>query len=192
MEGTVGEIRMVAFKSAPDGWLLCDGALYPMGDQLSKLIGKQYGGDGITNYAVPNLQGKLPVGVNTGNPGGIAIMQGQNMGMQSLALTPDQIMMHTHSTTTVSSSVNGSLLASSSSGDTSSPAGGYLISNPGNYMYSPGSALMVQSHAMDVEYNDVWSTGDMANNNSGQPHNNDQPYLCINFIICAQGEYPQF
>lgn len=191
MEGLVGEIRMVAFKLAPEGWFLCDGSLHPYGDQLSKLIGNQYGGDGTTTYAVPNLQGKLPVGVNTGDPTGIPIMQGQNMGMQSLVLTPDQIMMHTHTSRTVSSSVSGTLLASSLSGDTSSPAGGYLISTPGNDMYSNGSVFPGQSYPISVEYNEVWNTGNMTNY-VGTAHNNDQPYVCVNFIICAQGDYPQF
>ncbi len=189
MIGTVGEIRMISFDRAPSGWFFCDGSEHPMGDQLGQLLGNFYGGDGINTYKVPDLRGMLPIGagINKVLSGPVAL--GQNLGQQQLLLSPEQVMAHTHNTGNAQINISGTMIASSESGDISSPASSYLIYNPGNGMYSNAVFPAMQSQPLNVAYNQTVNTGSMREPN-GQPHDNDQPYLCVNFIICASGDYP--
>ena len=159
----VGEIRMFAGNFAPSGWMFCAGQLIAISenDTLFNLIGTTYGGDGATNFALPDLRGRLPL--HQGN--GFAL--GQNGGAEQVTLTLQQLATHSHP-----------LQATSASASTTNPSGA-LLAKPSKNMYRPGPG----ANAMNSQ--SVGGTG------GSQPHDNIQPYLCINFIISLFGIYPQ-
>ncbi len=160
----VGEIRMFAGNFPPNGWLICAGQILPISenDVLFNLIGTTYGGDGQETFALPDLRGRLPM--HQGNSHTI----GEAAGVETVTLTTQQIPVHTHA-----------LLASSAVGSQSSPTS-HFYSASGVQLYSdPNVSTVVQ-----MKNTIVGPTG------GNQPHENLQPYLCINFIIALFGIYP--
>ena len=160
----VGEIRMVGFNFAPNGWALCDGAVLPISQNptLFQLIGTTYGGDGQQTFALPNLQGRLPFHVGPG------FALGQAGGEEGVTLTSTTIPGHTHTPAGVSSkgsqpSPSGAVFAGASGG-----------TNP--YSTSTGAATL--------------NAGAVANAGGGQPHDNMHPFLVVNFIISLFGIFP--
>jgi microcystin-dependent protein len=165
-EPFLSEIRIVAFDFAPQGWALCNGQILPINQNqaLFSLIGTIYGGNGTTNFALPNLQGCVPMHVggsfSLGNAGGEA----------SHTLTQNEMPAHRHAYT-----------ATSDAATTAGPAGARPAAAPaliGN-VYAPGPANTPLSAA---------SIGPPPAN--GQPHSNLQPYLALNFVIALQGIFP--
>ena len=159
----VGEIRMFAGNFAPAGWMFCEGQLLPISEYetLFNLIGTTYGGDGQTTFALPDLRGRLPI--HQGNGFTLA----ETGGVETVTLTTSQIPSHSHP-----------FLASTSPGGTVDPTGNVLSDFPGGKAYRPippTVALASQS---------IGSTG------GSQPHDNVQPYLCIDFIISLFGVFP--
>lgn len=169
-EPFVGEIRMFAGNFPPLYWKFCNGELLNIAeyDTLFNLITTTYGGDGQTNFALPDLRGRLPVATGAA-PGGPSLLLGQAGGVEQVALTVAQIPAHTH------------LLAASSNRAT--PAAGAttgLLANTGGsplYAHPAGPAPM--------RVNAVSQAG------GGMPHSNMAPYLCVSFIIAVYGMYPQ-
>lgn len=162
----VGEIRMVGFNFAPQGWALCNGQLLPISqnDTLFNLIGTTYGGDGQQTFALPNLQGRSPVHTGQG------FVIGEVGGSEQVALTVAQIPAHSHTPN----------CANSSAGNQLSPQGGvWSWDNSGQFgnyaAVSDGSNM---------------NSGAIANAGGSQPHDNRQPYLAINFIISMFGIFP--
>jgi microcystin-dependent protein len=165
----VGEIRMFGGNFAPAGWEFCNGQLLPISENetLFNLIGTTYGGDGQATFALPDLQGRLPVHQGTGQ-GLSAYVIGETGGVETVTLTTQQIPGHTH--------------AVQAYGD-----------QPGSAA-NPGGKLLAQSFNVVPFINDV-PTGsfnaaavDLVGGN--QPHTNIQPYLCISFIISLFGIFP--
>jgi microcystin-dependent protein len=159
----VGEIRMFAGNFAPAGWMFCEGQLLPISEYetLFNLIGTTYGGDGQTTFALPDLRGRLPV--HQGNGFTLA----ETGGVETVTLTTSQIPQHQHP-----------YLASTDGGATADPTGNVLAAVPNIKAYiqqAPTAALAAQS---------IGSTG------GSQPHDNFQPYLCIDFIISLFGVFP--
>jgi microcystin-dependent protein len=167
----VGQIIAVGFNFAPDGWLPCNGQLLPISqyDVLFNLIGTTYGGDGQTNFALPNLNGRVAVNQGAG-PGLSNYVIGQQGGSESVTLTAGQNGGHAHllraSSQTGSTNVPGTTVALAQSGQT-------LVD-----MYGTGATNTTLSGA---------SIG-LAGGN--QPHENRQPFLTINYIIAWAGIYP--
>jgi microcystin-dependent protein len=164
----VGEIRMFAGNFPPNGWMFCDGQLLPISENetLFQLIGTTYGGDGQETFALPNLQSRMPMHFGTG-PDGITYQLAEMAGVESVTLTTQQIPVHSHpmlaSTNTASASVaTNSLIGKSTSVDAFINA-------------QPGTALSNQA---------VTPVG------GSQPHENMQPFLCINHIISLFGIFP--
>jgi len=93
----VGEIRIVGFNFAPTGWATCDGQLLPISQNtaLFSLLGTMYGGDGKSNFALPNFQGRAAMGSGQG-PGLTARAVGENGGTETVVLAVDQIPAHRH------------------------------------------------------------------------------------------------
>ena len=91
-EPFIGEIQVFAFQYAPKGWALCNGQLLPISQNqaLFALLGTTYGGDGRTTFALPNLQGRVPLGVGAG------YVQGQQAGEESQMLIAPEMPAHTH------------------------------------------------------------------------------------------------
>lgn len=171
-EAYLGEIRMFAGSYAPQNWLPCNGQLLAIQQYqaLYTLIGTQYGGDGVNTFAVPNLQGVLPIGVGKGNGSAYTYTIGNTAGtyQASVAAPP----AHSHA-----------LAASSNNASTASPAGAVFASAPSGFVqYAPSNAAGVTRPSLDPKL--------LGNTGGGQPHSNMMPSLALSFIICAAGMYP--
>lgn len=159
----VGEVRIFAGNFAPQGWLFCEGQLLPISENetLFQLLGTTYGGDGQSTFGLPDLRGRLPL--HQGN-GFVLAQQG---GAESVTLTVAQIPVHSHP-----------VVASSAAGQ-SSAAQDNLLAKIVQNLYNPNAGNMVNmSPAM------VGPAG------GSQPHENRQPFLCLNFIISLFGIFP--
>jgi microcystin-dependent protein len=165
----LGEIRMFAGNFAPVGWLLCAGQILDIStnDALFSLIGTTYGGDGQVTFALPDLRGRVPV--HEGLNAGVAFEIGQNGGVESVALTTPQMPTHSHQ-----------LSASKDPATTGSPQGNVLAAITGAGVLGYGTDQPVGGVSPKA----------IAISGGGQPHDNFQPYLCINFIIATAGIYP--
>lgn len=164
----VGEIRMFAGNFAPVGWAFCNGQLLPISENevLFQLIGTTYGGDGQETFAVPDLQGRVPV--HQGSANGWTVQMGEQSGVESVTLTTQQIPNHTHA-----------MLASSATGTQLSPANAVLAESANVQIYLQGS-----DPSMNMNAGAVTPVG------GSQPHENMQPFLAINFIISLFGIFP--
>ena len=172
----VGEIRMFAGNFAPNGWMFCEGQTLPISENevLFQLIGTTYGGDGQETFNLPNLASRVPLHMGTG-PDGTTYQIGEMAGTETVTLTTQQIPIHNH-------------LMQCSTG------GGQNSSNPANAV----------AGVSDVsQYNDLTVAPNTAPNaqlgtpgfsspiaGGSQPHENCQPFLCINFIISLFGVFP--
>ncbi len=159
----IGEIRMFAGNFAPSGWLFCNGQLLPISayDTLFTLIGTTYGGDGQSTFALPNLQGRLPMHAGNGR------VLSETGGSETVTLTPNQMPNHTHG-----------LIGSSAPGVANRPTGLVPAASPNVDLYAAGpatTALAAQS---------------LAAAGGSQPHDNMQPYLALSFIISLFGIFP--
>lgn len=159
----VGEIRIFAGTFAPVGWMLCDGQTLPISENetLFNLIGTTYGGDGEETFNLPDLQGRLPIHI------GSNFQFAEAGGVETVTLTAQQIPAHTHA-----------LLATSDVANTPNPGGNVLGRSGQVLMYFNGSPSVLMSPTM------VGPTG------GSQPHENMQPFLCVNFIISLFGIFP--
>ncbi len=161
----VGEIRMFAGNFAPAGWMFCEGQLLSIAENetLFNLIGTTYGGDGQTTFALPDLRGRLPIHQGSG------FTLAQTGGVESVTLTTGQIPAHSHP-----------FLASGNQASST---------NPVNQVPAITQAATITPYGTDnplVQLNSA-SIGPVG---GSQPHDNFQPYLCIDFIISLFGVYP--
>jgi microcystin-dependent protein len=159
----VGEIRMFAGNFAPAGWMFCEGELLPISENetLFSLIGTTYGGDGQSTFALPDLRGRVPIHM------GSSYTLAETGGVESITLTVSQIPVHSHP-----------LLASALPATDSSPQGHVLAQTRATYLYK------IDSPSTPMSANAIASAG------GSQPHDNFQPYLCVNFIISLFGVFP--
>lgn len=168
----VGEVRMFTGNFAPTGWALCNGQLLPIAQNtaLFSLLGTFYGGDGRSNFALPNLQGAFPLhaGASAG-PGLSQRSVGEAGGSDTVTLTAAQLPAHGHA------------LAAVPGASTGTPGGAVSLAPTSN-----GSALY---RAPDGSYLNT-SASDMGSAGGGAPHDNLPPFLALNFIIALQGIYP--
>jgi microcystin-dependent protein len=168
----VGEIRIVPFNFAPFGWALCDGQLLAISQNtaLFSLLGTYYGGDGKSNFALPNLQGSAPM--NQGNGLGLTPrVLGEVGGETAVTLLVSQMPAHTHA------AKNAAVSNAGTPGPTVTFGGGGRGKAPA---YAPASA----QNAAQLMQRAVGLTG------GNQPHNNMPPYLTLNFVIALQGIFP--
>ncbi len=158
----VGEIRMFAGNFAPAGWMFCEGQLLPISENetLFQLIGTTYGGDGQSTFALPDLRGRIPVHMGSG------FVLAQSGGTETVTLTVQQIPAHTHP-----------LLGSSGNAGVQTPAGN---------VYARGSTDLYTTQFTQA----VMSPQAIGPIGGSQPHENTQPFLCINFIISLFGIFP--
>lgn len=158
----IGQITIFSFNFPPRGWALCNGQLLPINQNqaLFSLLGTMYGGNGQTNFALPNLQGRVPFHMGNG------LTQGQAGGETAHTLTINELPAHTH------------VPQGSSAGPTiSNPSGAFWGSNTG---FSPYNAA--QNGPMSPQ--SIGPTG------GSQPHLNMSPYLTLNFSIALVGIFP--
>ena len=159
---------MFAGNFAPVGWAFCDGQLTPISENetLFNLIGTTYGGDGQETFAMPDLRGRVPIHMG-GAQSGTNYLIGESAGVEQVTLTTNQIPNHNHA-----------MLASADSADQITGQNGVPAAPPQLPMYfasSPDTSLNTAS---------VTPVG------GNQPHDNMQPYLCVNFIISLFGVFP--
>ncbi|MGH6811152.1 MAG: phage tail protein [Methylocella sp.] len=171
----LGQIFLVGFNFAPVGWALCNGQLLSISQNtaLFSLLGTTYGGDGVTNFALPNLQGRVPVGMGQG-PGLSPYVIGEQTGSETVTLTVGQMPSHSH---------------------------GVAANNAGATASSPSGADLAQSVVTGRETVNIYSKPPMTApvtldpatiqpSGGSQPHPNIQPVLAMNYIIALQGIFP--
>jgi len=172
MDPFVAEIRIFAGNFAPTGWALCDGQLLPISQNtaLFSLLGTTYGGNGTTNFALPNLQGLAPISLGQG-PGLSLRNLGDSGGSPDVTLLTTEIPSHTHPAQAFTAS----------KADQTSPAGHvWSKAQAGRQplpLYSATAGASMSAQALQVAGGSV-------------PHNNLMPYLTLTFIIALQGVYP--
>ena len=167
-EPFIGEIRMFAGNFAPNGWMFCEGQTIPISenDALFTLIGTTYGGDGQETFQLPNLASRVPIHMGTG-PDGTNYTIGEAAGVESVTLSTAQIPVHTHPYT-----------ASTAAATSNDPAGLVL-----------GQTIQRAIYTEDTTNANLAATS-MTPAGGSQPHENCQPFLCINFIISLFGVFP--
>lgn len=161
-EPFIGEIKLFSFNFAPRFWALCNGQLLAINQNqaLFSLLGTTYGGNGTTNFALPNFQGRTPISRGSG------FVQGQISGVENVTLISTQLPQHNHT-----------MVASSSAPAQRSPSGGYLSTFPTENAYSGAGTS-----------NTAMNPTGVAGANQGHP--NIQPSLVLNFCIALSGIFP--
>jgi microcystin-dependent protein len=167
-EPFLSEIRIFSFNFPPKSWALCNGQLLPINQNqaLFSLLGTTYGGDGRVNFALPNLQGRVPIHQGEGHT------LGEVGGTPTVTITQQTMPQHFHV-----------LNASNQTGNSNNPSfqgtGHVLAQEPGN-VYAPSFSPAAAS----------LNPGSITNVGGSQPHDNMEPYLVLNFCIALQGIFP--
>jgi microcystin-dependent protein len=167
-EPFLSEIRIFSFNFPPKGWAFCNGQLLPINQNqaLFALLGTTYGGNGQTNFALPNLRGRAPIHTGSGHT------LGEAAGSSAVTLNIQQLPTHPHTLT--SNLCIGGQAINAALGD---PTSNYWANNgKSQYSTDPGNASMHPSAVTNV--------------GGSQPHTNMQPYLVLNFCIALQGIFP--
>ncbi|HZF96000.1 MAG TPA: tail fiber protein [Allosphingosinicella sp.] len=167
----VAEIRIFPFNFAPKGWAWCDGQLLPLSQNtaLFSLLGTTYGGNGKSNFALPDLQGRAPM--HPGQGPGLSLHDlGESGGTETVTLLQSEIPAHTHA-----------LAGSNEDGTQGSLTQGIAVaSSVGGTLYQTNTAQNLQAMSPNA----------LALAGGDQPHNNMQPYLTCYFNIALQGVFP--
>lgn len=172
-EPFLGEIKMTATNFAQRNWAMCDGQLLQISQftALFALLGTTYGGDGRTTFALPNLQGRAPMHPGRG-PGLTQRFLGARGGEETVTLeSPSQLPNHGHTMKVVGSP-----------GDQVSPVGNSLAQSQGG---RGGYGLYD-----DNDNTGAMASGALAETGGGEPHENMQPFLAVNFQIALLGTFP--
>lgn len=169
-----GEIRIFAGNFPPKDWALCNGQLMSIQQNtaLFSILGVQYGGDGKTTFALPNLMGTAPIGQGNG-PGLTGRSVGAKVGTETVTLLTSQMPAHSHAPVAVPSP--------GTSGD------------PNNRLWSETLGVgrpPIQQSLYNSDVNVGMNSQALGETGGSQSHNNMQPFLAMNYIICLYGEFP--
>ncbi len=185
-EPFLAQIALFGFNFAPKGWAFCQGQLMPISQNtaLFSLLGTIYGGDGKSNFALPNLQGRVPLHFGQG-PGLSSYNQGQTAGSDVITLLPTQIPAHTHAMT---GALTATAKCKNGLGNAATPVANVPASEAAGTTatYSnlaPNATMKAGAIAISG------SLGELPPGN-GQPHPNLQPYLTMSYCIALQGVFP--
>ena len=163
-EPFLSEIRIFSFNFPPKGWAFCNGQLLPINQNqaLFALLGTTYGGNGQTNFALPNLQGEVPIHEGNGHT------LGERAGSSAVTVNIQQLPQHLHQ-------VNATLASATSNAPTTAmvPA-----NSTSSQLYGSPQNLQAMAPAA------------VSNVGGSQPHTNMMPYLVLNFCIALQGIFP--
>jgi microcystin-dependent protein len=176
MEGYLAALMLFASNFAPRSWAFCQGQILSISQNtaLFSLLGTTYGGNGQTTFALPDLRGRVAVGTGQG-PGLSNVSLGEMSGEPTHTLITTEMPSHTHTIT---------VRAVASAGTTNTPAAGNSLAT---LVDSRNNGLNVYSNAApDTNL----GSGTAGNTGGSQPHNNMQPYLGMNYIICLEGIFP--
>jgi microcystin-dependent protein len=166
----VAEIRIFPFNFAPKGWAWCNGQLLPISQNtaLFSLLGTTYGGDGKSNFALPDLQGRAPM--HPGQGPGLSLHDlGEESGSETVTLVESEMPSHTHG-----------LQAAILPGNRTTPVGNSIARLVGASPYLPPAGAPLSAMAFQA----------LTPAGGDQPHNNMQPYLTCYFNIALQGVFP--
>lgn len=170
MDPFVAEIRIFPFNFAPKGWAICDGQLLPLSQNtaLFSLLGTTYGGDGKSNFALPDFQGRAPMHPGQG-PGMSLHDLGETGGSETVSLLETEMPIHSHPLYFANAKANSTMLTGNSS----------LAQSP-----------QVNASVYTSLTTSLAQAGTLTPAGGDQPHNNMQPYLTFYFCIAMQGVYP--
>jgi microcystin-dependent protein len=175
-EAFLGQISIFGFSFAPYRWATCSGQIVPISQNtaLFSLLGTLYGGNGTSNFGLPNLTGTVALGKGQAL-GGSFYDQGETGGATTVAVSREQTPMHTHN-----------LMASISQADSNTAAGNVLARAIGT-----GNPNAPQGKIYDPNAADTVLDAPVSAAGGGQAHDNTQPYLALTYCICVQGIFPQ-
>ena len=174
-EPFIGEIQIFGFNFAPRNWAQCQGQILPIAQNtaLFSLLGTQYGGNGQTTFALPNLQGNAACNQGQG-PGLTPRSIGETFGEDSVTLLDQQMPSHQHAVTVFAQNDPTKRAAS--------PSAGNGLASPATFpAFAPGNSPPV-----------AFAPGLVGVAGGSQPHSNQQPYLSMNFCIALSGIFPSF
>ena len=188
MNEFIGTIRLFAGPFAPEGWAFCDGSVLQIrtNTPLYSVIGNNFGGDGLTTFALPDLRSRVPIGVsNTPSPLGFDVSLGLMGGEETHTLNTAEIPGHSHAVKISS--------ANSSDGDAEGP-NAYTLGVPGiGSSQKDGSNLFTAALGFNTVSPNVAldaQTVSFPPANDNPAHENRQPFMALNYIICVQGIFP--
>ncbi|MGX8010563.1 phage tail protein [Mesorhizobium sp. ORM8.1] len=170
MDPFVAEIRIFPFNFAPKGWAFCDGQILPLSQNtaLFSLLGTTYGGDGKSNFALPDMQGNAPM--HPGQGPGLSLHDlGETGGSETVTLLESEIPSHPHTV----ESVPGNFSA-----NTNVPTNTAFGKSAQGNAYTPAASMVPLSSQA------------IAPAGGSQPHNNMMPYITLSFCIALQGVFP--
>jgi len=177
MDPFLGEIRIVPFNFAPTGWAMCNGQLMAISQNtaLFSLLGTNFGGDGRTTFALPNMQGNIPMDFGS-SPGLTPRVIGELGGEPTVTVSLQQLGPHNHP-----------LVGTTGAAAALTPANNVVYGEPPGTARNPTKLYKSGTVTTPIvlDHSVIGFTG------GGQPHNNMQPYLVLNFIIALQGVFPQ-
>jgi microcystin-dependent protein len=166
----LSEIRAFGFAFAPRGWALCNGQLLPISQNqaLFALLGTQYGGDGRTTFALPDLRGRVAISPGNG------LAQGQAAGSESVALTAGQLPAHSH---TINAAANGA-------GNATNIPGPTVVLGSGSSSQVGNLPVSIYGSGAPVNLAPLGTAG------GNTPHENRMPSLVMNYCIALEGIFP--
>jgi microcystin-dependent protein len=170
----LSEIRIMSFNFAPKGWTMCNGQLLPINQNqaLFSLLGTTYGGNGQTNFQLPDLRSRIPISMGGGHT------LGERAGAESVTINISSLPTHTH------------FVVASNAAATQGPAG----RDPTNGTLAQAAAAPLPATAVNIfgtgTPNVTFAGNILGNTGGSQPHNNIEPYLALNFCIALQGIFP--
>lgn len=170
----MGEIRLFAFDFAPQDWMFCDGKMLQISNNqyLFGLLGNRYGGDGINIFALPDMRGRVPVGVGRGKGLSKNWKLGEKFGEEEVRLTDDDLPSHNHG-----------CIVSRDEGDRFTPENAFLSSVGGELkIYRSEKSETVFMHSDSISYTGI---------TDNIPHNNMMPTMGLNYCICTKGTDPR-
>jgi microcystin-dependent protein len=169
----LSEIRIFSFNFAPKGWALCNGQLLPINQNqaLFSLLGTTFGGDGRVNFALPDLQARVPIHSGSGHT------LGERGGEQAHTLSIAELPTHVHSF-----NANSAVVSATANANQGSPAGNYWANNGLTVFSTPDQNNPINTAAMSPQT--------VSNIGGSQAHLNMQPFLVLNFCIALQGIFP--
>lgn len=179
MDAYIGEIKIWSIPRCPDGWRFCDGSLLTIqgNEALYSILGSRYGGDGVKNFGLPDLRGRVPVhmgtgpATNNGQPGTPRVIA-QTGGTATVTLTEAQMPVHEHMAFATTTNATGN-----------TPGITMLLGTA-----PTGVAPYMQESAAGKDF--TFNAASLSASGGSQPHNNLMPSRTLNYIICVTGTYP--
>jgi len=178
-EPFIGEIKLLGFNFAPTGYNFCNGQTLSISvyTALFSLIGTNYGGDGVSNFNLPDLQGRVPIGQGQG-PGLPAYYIGENGGSENATLQAINMPAHIHD----ASGIHASMPVSTGGGDSDTPQNAFLANT--------GAEVFSSAASPGANYGSLAISGNTGATGSSNPFSIMNPYLVMNYSIALEGIFP--